>query len=87
MQTSFDANNIEQNHAFDMIAKTNNSFFLTGRAGTGKTTFLKMAQERLTRSSLFWLPRGLPPLTLVVKPFTPSLDLISECLGLATSAP
>ena len=49
MQTSFDSSNIEQSHAFDMIAKTNNSFFLTGRAGTGKTTFIKNIQEKIQK--------------------------------------
>ena len=37
---SFDTDNREMRNAYDMIAKTNKSFFLTGRAGTGKTTFL-----------------------------------------------
>lgn len=59
MQTSFDTNNIEQNHAFDMIAKTNNSFFLTGRAGTGKTTFLKMAQEKIDKKFIVLAPTGI----------------------------
>ena len=30
-----------------MIAKTNNSFFLTGRAGTGKTTMINMLSKEL----------------------------------------
>lgn len=59
MQTSFDSSNIEQNHAFDMIAKTNNSFFLTGRAGTGKTTFLKTIQEKIQKKFIVLAPTGI----------------------------
>ena len=33
--------NVEQQNAYRMIANTNNSFFLTGKAGTGKSTFLR----------------------------------------------
>ena len=35
-----DETNREQQLAYELIANTNSSFFLTGRAGTGKTTFL-----------------------------------------------
>lgn len=59
MQTSFDYCNIEQRHAFDMIAKTNNSFFLTGRAGTGKTTFLKTIQEKVQKKFIVLAPTGI----------------------------
>lgn len=59
MQTSFDSSNVEQNQAFDMIAKTNNSFFLTGRAGTGKTTFLKTVQEKIEKKFIVLAPTGI----------------------------
>lgn len=59
MLTSFDDDNIEQGHAFDMIAKTNNSFFLTGRAGTGKTTFLKTIQEKIQKKFIVLAPTGI----------------------------
>lgn len=36
----FDTENREQMQALDFIENTNSSFFLTGRAGSGKTTFL-----------------------------------------------
>lgn len=39
--------NSEQELAKKLIALTNQSFFLTGRAGTGKTTFVKYIQETL----------------------------------------
>ena len=58
MQTSFDTNNIEQKHALDMIAKTNQSFFLTGRAGTGKTTFLRAVQREVKKNFVVLAPSG-----------------------------
>lgn len=59
MPDTLDANNIEQNHAFDLIAKTNKSFFLTGRAGTGKTTFLKSVQETVKKNFIVLAPTGI----------------------------
>ena len=35
-----DTENVEQQKAFDLVANTNTSFFITGKAGTGKTTFI-----------------------------------------------
>lgn len=40
-QNLIDPQNHEQLNAYELIANTNSSFFLTGRAGTGKTTFLR----------------------------------------------
>ena len=42
-----------------MIAKTNNSFFLTGRAGTGKTTFIKNIQEKIQKKFVVLAPTGI----------------------------
>ena len=39
--TQIDTQNQQQVLAYELIANTNSSFFLTGRAGTGKTTFLR----------------------------------------------
>ena len=38
---TYDVNNKQQEMAYQLIKDTNVSFFLTGKAGTGKTTFLK----------------------------------------------
>ena len=40
-----DTENKQQVMAFELVANTNSSFFLTGRAGTGKTTFLRKVQQ------------------------------------------
>ena len=58
MKAQFDSTNSEQKLAYEMIAKTNNSFFLTGRAGTGKTTFLKMVQEEVKKNFVVVAPTG-----------------------------
>lgn len=53
-----DSENLQQQNAFDMIAKTGNSFFLTGRAGTGKTTFLKNVQNAVDKRFIVLAPTG-----------------------------
>lgn len=58
MKAQFDNTNREQQLAYEMIAKTGNSFFLTGRAGTGKTTFLKMVQEDVDKNFIVVAPTG-----------------------------
>ena len=55
---SFDAENREMHNAYSLIARTNQSFFLTGRAGTGKTTFLKNIQESVDKNFVVLAPSG-----------------------------
>lgn len=55
---SFDSDNREMRNAYDLIAKTNKSFFLTGRAGTGKTTFLQKVQECVDKNFIVLAPSG-----------------------------
>lgn len=45
-----DTQNKEQMLAYELIANTNSSFFLTGRAGTGKTTFLRNVQQMVDKN-------------------------------------
>ncbi len=42
---TLDTTNRQQMLAYELIANTNSSFFLTGRAGSGKTTFLNNVQK------------------------------------------
>ena len=44
--------------AFELIANTNSSFFLTGRAGTGKTTFLRNVQKMVGKQFITLAPTG-----------------------------
>ena len=39
LEIQIDRNNVEQEMAFDIVANTNTCLFITGKAGTGKTTF------------------------------------------------
>lgn len=55
---NIDANNREQQTAFDLLAHTNVSFFLTGRAGTGKTTFLNAARNSVDKQFVTLAPTG-----------------------------
>lgn len=44
--------------AEEFILHTNKSIFLTGKAGTGKTTFLKHIKKQLSRKSIIVAPTG-----------------------------
>ena len=53
-----DTKNKQQMQAYDLIANTNSSFFLTGRAGTGKTTFLRNVQKMVDKQFITLAPTG-----------------------------
>ncbi len=57
-QTQIDTENQLQVLAYELIANTNNSFFLTGRAGTGKTTFLRNIQKMVNKQFITLAPTG-----------------------------
>ena len=50
--------NAEMNLAWQYLEGTNISVFLTGKAGTGKTTFLKKLRERLPKRMVVLAPTG-----------------------------
>ena len=54
-KTTIDTQNPQQVRAYELIANTNSSFFLTGRAGTGKTTFLRKMIEEHPEQKFYWL--------------------------------
>lgn len=51
--------NSEFKRAIELTEKTNESFFLTGKAGTGKSTFIKYITEHLYKSFLILAPTGI----------------------------
>ncbi len=53
-----DTQNKQQVMAYELIANTNSSFFLTGRAGTGKTTFLHNVQKIVDKQFITLAPTG-----------------------------
>lgn len=50
--------NAEMNLAWQFVASTNVSVFLTGKAGTGKTTFLRTLRERTPKRMVVLAPTG-----------------------------
>ena len=54
-----DLDNIEFQTALDLIQETNQSFFLTGKAGTGKSTFLKHIVETTSKNFVVVAPTGI----------------------------
>ena len=56
---AFDMLNEEQVQALNLVENSNSSFFLTGRAGTGKTTFLQYIQEHVNKSFIVVAPTGI----------------------------
>jgi len=58
MENTFDRENKQQMLAYELIANTNSSFFLTGRAGTGKTTFLRKVQKMVDKQFITLAPTG-----------------------------
>ena len=53
-----DSNNLDFNNAIDFINNTNKNVFITGRAGTGKTTFLKYITENTNKNFITLAPTG-----------------------------
>lgn len=54
-----DKQNVEQQKAFDLVANTNTCLFITGKAGTGKTTFVRRIQEEIDKNFLVLAPTGI----------------------------
>jgi tetratricopeptide repeat protein len=50
--------NSELRHAWDFVEHTGISIFLTGKAGTGKTTFLRTFKEKSSKRSIIVAPTG-----------------------------
>lgn len=57
-----DNKNIERNEIFDLayrfVTETSENIFLTGKAGTGKTTFLKYLKDNCTKNVVVAAPTG-----------------------------
>ena len=54
-----DHENAAQMQALDIVKNTNYSFFLTGRAGTGKTTFLHYIRKHVKKQFVMVAPTGI----------------------------
>ena len=58
IQTNGKRPNPELRTAWDFVENTGTSIFLTGKAGTGKTTFLRTLKERLPKRMVVVAPTG-----------------------------
>ena len=52
--------NTQLRQAWDFIENTGRSVFLTGKAGTGKTTFLKTVVRKSSKQTIVLAPTGVP---------------------------
>lgn len=59
MDTKIDLKNREFENALNLIKNTNQSLFLTGKAGTGKSTFLKHICEVVDKKHIVLAPTGI----------------------------
>lgn len=57
--THLDLNNEEWQQALQVIQYTNHSLFLTGKAGTGKSTFLKYVAQTIKKKHIILAPTGI----------------------------
>ncbi|MEI8101816.1 MAG: AAA family ATPase, partial [Bacteroidota bacterium] len=55
---NLDLENINFKLAYDFINHTNCSLYLTGKAGTGKTTFLKYVKQHCRKNLVIVAPTG-----------------------------
>jgi len=91
-----DNNLIERNEIFDLayrfVTETSENIFLTGKAGTGKTTFLKFLKENCSKSIIVAAPTGVAAINaggvtlhslfqLPFHPFLPTASNRQELLG------
>lgn len=53
-----DETNVEFNYASDFVKHTDRLVYLTGKAGTGKTTFLKYLRATTTKNTVILAPTG-----------------------------
>ena len=87
---------IERNEIFDLayrfVTETSEHIFLTGKAGTGKTTFLKFLKENCTKNTVVAAPTGVAAINaggvtlhslfqLPFHPFLPTAAGKEELLG------
>ena len=89
LNTENTENNKELRYAWDFVEHTGRSIFLTGKAGTGKTTFLKTVVEHSSKRSIVVAPTGVAAINaggmtihsffqLPFSPFVPNAKIKSK---------
>ena len=70
--------NLQLDLAFNYLENTGTNIFLTGKAGTGKTTFLKKLKETSPKRMIVVAPTGVAAINAGGVPFTPSFSYLSD---------
>ena len=81
IQFKIDQENVEQQKAFDLVAYTNTSLFITGKAGTGKTTFIKGIQEIVDKNFIVLAPTGIAAMNVGGQTIHSFFGLPFEAIG------
>ena len=81
IQFKIDQENAEQQKAFELVAYTNTSFFITGKAGTGKTTFIKGIQEIVDKNFIVLAPTGIAAMNVGGQTIHSFFGLPFEAIG------
>jgi ABC-type uncharacterized transport system fused permease/ATPase subunit len=90
--TDFDITNPVYSLALSFINNTDKHVFLTGKAGTGKTTFLRQIRERTYKKSIIAAPTGVSAINaggvtihtlfnLPLKPYIPTNKAFLEAIA------
>ena len=81
IEFKIDPENVEQQKAFDLVANTNTSLFVTGKAGTGKTTFIKGIQKLIKKNFLVLAPTGIAAMNVGGQTIHSFFGLPFEAIG------
>lgn len=81
IEFKIDKENAEQEKAFKLVAHTNTSIFVTGKAGTGKTTFIKAIQKESDKNFLVLAPTGIAALNVGGQTIHSFFGLPFEAIG------
>ena len=81
IEFKIDKENAEQEKAFKLVAHTNTSLFVTGKAGTGKTTFIKAIQKESDKNFLVLAPTGIAALNVGGQTIHSFFGLPFEAIG------
>lgn len=81
IEFKIDPENVEQQKAFDLVANTNTSLFVTGKAGTGKTTFIKIIQKLIKKNFLVLAPTGIAAMNVGGQTIHSFFGLPFEAIG------
>lgn len=81
IEFKIDPENDEQQKAFELVAYTNTSIFITGKAGTGKTTFIKGIQEEVNKNFIVLAPTGIAAMNVGGQTIHSFFGLPFEAIG------